>query len=88
MRTDAPQLWHGLDAMLCLIHTGYLIIRLFTLGAAHRPTQLGGAGLAIQIASLGPILLFPRLAFVSLGGDLLVLSLRASALDNDNPPQC
>jgi len=60
------QLWHGLDAVLCVIHTCYLIARL-----------CGDGPLAIQIAALGPILLFPRLAFVSLAGDLLVLSLRA-----------
>ncbi|KAG8836029.1 hypothetical protein FRC17_010493 [Serendipita sp. 399] len=65
--------WNGFDVAFIFIFIPYILLRLFGVAEDQRWARLAG----MDCLALAACLLFPRLAFVTLSNNLLVLAFRA-----------
>ncbi|EJD47954.1 hypothetical protein AURDEDRAFT_113224 [Auricularia subglabra TFB-10046 SS5] len=65
--------WNGFDLVFVTIYTAYFSLRLHGIYNHHQWAREAG----LDILALAAVLIFPRLAFVTLSNNLLVLSLRS-----------
>lgn len=74
-------LWNGFDSVFIVIYLIYLVLRVIGLHSIARPPahESWANEQSHQILSCAALLIFPRLAFVGLSDNILVLSLRAMA---------
>ncbi|KDQ19429.1 hypothetical protein BOTBODRAFT_170530 [Botryobasidium botryosum FD-172 SS1] len=73
----SANLWNGFDITFITIYMSYACCRLYGIYYDIREAK----SLGIDILALAAILMFPRLAFVSLSNNLMVLSLRSMFLE-------
>ncbi|KAI0073518.1 hypothetical protein K474DRAFT_1686181 [Panus rudis PR-1116 ss-1] len=65
--------WNGFDLAFVTLYCAYAVMRIY--GIAYQRPGISDAG--IDVLALIAVLMFPRLAFVTLRNNLMVLSLRA-----------
>lgn len=76
--TSRAQLWNGLDAALVGNFMTYAILRFIGIAHVASGEVVNSANYwAVDILSLGALLLFPRLAFTFLSDNVFFLALRA-----------
>ena len=73
----SANLWNGFDLLFVIDFLAYLGFRLYGIFYDHPKYSL----LGLEILSCAAALLFPRLAFVTLSNNLMILSIRALFLD-------
>ena len=73
----SANLWNGFDLLFIVDFLLYLSFRLYGIWYDHPKYSL----LGLEVLSCAAALLFPRLAFVTLSNNLMILSIRALFLD-------
>ncbi|EOR01157.1 hypothetical protein E3P92_01765 [Wallemia ichthyophaga] len=73
----SANLWNGFDLLFIIDFLHYLAFRVYGIWYDHPKYSL----LGLEVLSCAAALLFPRLAFVTLSNNLMILSIRALFLD-------